>query len=93
MLFRSPVPDQSYQIEVDTVLLPLPLTNAAPSAVDPIVDPYTTPVSFYAAYLAKFKEQSYGESEIYKQQYEKHTLSAINTTFTRRIPDPYSNPY
>ena len=92
-VYIAPVPDQSYQIEVDSVLLPTPLTLTNPGATDPIVDPYTTPVSFYAAYLAKFKEQSYGESEIYKQQYEKHTLSAINTTFTRRIPDPYSNPY
>ena len=78
-------------MEVDTVILPLPLTAAAPTAVDPINDPYTTPVAFYAAYKAKYKEQSYGEAELYKQEYNKHVQAAINSSYTRRIPDPYSN--
>ena len=69
------------------------LVLSSPSDVDSIVDPYTTPVPFYAAYKAKYTEQSYGEAEIYKQEYAKHTLAALNSTFTRRIPDPYSNPY
>jgi len=80
-------------MEVDTVILPLPLTSANSTATDPINDPFTTPVAFYAAYKAKYKEQSYGEAEIYKQEYNKHVQAAINSSFTRRIPDPYSNPY
>lgn len=90
-IYISPVPDQSYVIELDTVILPNNLTNAAD--IDQIVDPYTVPVAFYAAYKAKYKEQSYGEAEIFKQEYINQARSVLNTVFTRRIPDPYSNPY
>jgi hypothetical protein len=71
----------------------LPLDPVFPSVPDVIIDPYTTPVAFYAAYKAKYKEQSYGEAEIYKQEYAKHVQAALNSTYTRRIPDPYSTPY
>ena len=90
-IYVSPVPDQAYLMELDTTILPVPLVNGA--QVDKIVDPYTTPVAYYAAYTAKFKEQSYGESEIFFQQYVSKARSVLNTTFTRRLPDPYSNPY
>lgn len=90
-LYIAPVPDQSYAIEVDTVILPQPLSTNTPNAVDVIVDPYTTPVAFYAAYKAKYKEQSYGEAEIYKQEYAKHVQAVLNSVYTRRIPDPYSS--
>ena len=92
-LYIGPIPDQSYAIEVDTIILPTALLATNPSQTDQIVDPYTTPVQFYAAYKAKYKEQSYGEAEIFKQEYAKHIQAAINSTFTRRIPDPYSSPY
>lgn len=92
-IYISPVPDQSYVIEIDTTILPTPLTQDNANATDPINDPYTTPVAFYAAYKAKYKEQSYGEAEIYKQEYMKHVNAVQNSVFTRRIPDPYSNPY
>jgi hypothetical protein len=92
-IYIAPIPDQSYPIEIDTVVLPLPLTLYNQTEVDSIVDPYTTPVAFYAAYKAKYKEQSYGEAEIYKQEYAKHVQAALNSTYTRRIPDPYSSPY
>ena len=90
-IFIGPVPDQIYQIEVDCVVLPLPLTLTNPSVQDTITDPYNTCVKFYAAYLAKYYEQSFGEAEIYKQEYNKHVLSVLNTTFTRRLPSAYSS--
>ena len=92
-IYIGPVPDQSYLMEVDTVILPLPLSQITPNAVDPINDPFTQPVAFYAAYKAKYKEQSYGEAEIYQQQYKQQVQAALNSSFTRRIPDPYSTPY
>lgn len=90
-IFLGPVPDQIYQIEVDCVVLPLPLTLANSGTTDNINDPYSSAVKFYAAYLAKFYEQSYGESEIYKQEYAKQVNSILNSVFTRRIPSPYSS--
>jgi len=90
-LYLGPVPDQSYAVELDTVILPTALSLNSPNTVDNIVDPYSTPVQFYAAYKAKYKEQSYGEAEIYKQEYAKHVQAVLNSTYTRRIPDPYSS--
>ena len=88
-IYISPVPQQGYTVDIDTVILPTPLVIAPD--IDNIKEPYTNPVSFYAAYLAKYKEQSYGEAEIFKQQYEKQVQSVLVSTFTRRMPTPYSS--
>jgi hypothetical protein len=87
----SPVPDQQYLIEVDTTLLPTDMIVLADE--DTIISPYSNLVQFYAAYMAKYYEQSFGEAEIFKQEYIKHAQSVLNTTFTRRIPDPYATPW
>ena len=92
-IYIGPVPDQVYQLEIDCVVLPNPLTLANSTVTDTITDPYYTPVQFYAAYLAKYYEQSFGEAEIYKQEYQKHAQSVLNTVFTRRVPSVYSSPY
>ena len=89
-IYIGPVPDQAYVVEIDSTILPTPLSLAISNAVDPIQDPYTTPVAFYAAYKAKYKEQSYGEAELYKQEYTKHVQAVLNSVYTRRIPDPYT---
>jgi len=86
-IYISPKPDQAYQIELDTVVLPTELTTQSPNETLPT--PFTEAVPFYASYLAKYQEQSYGEAEIFKQEYQKHVLQALNTTFTRRLPTPY----
>ena len=89
-IYIGPVPDQAYVVEIDSTILPTPLSSTNPSVTDQITDPYTTPVAFYAAYKAKYKEQSYGEAEIYKQEYAKQIQAVLNSVYTRRIPDPYS---
>ena len=90
-IYIAPVPDQSYYIELDTVILPTALSLTAPTVVDQILDPWSTCAQYYAAYKAKFYEQSYGEAEIFKQEYNKHVLNVLNSTYTRRIPNPYSS--
>ena len=90
-IYIAPIPDQSYFIEVDTNILPTALSLNSPNVTDSIIDPWNTSVQYYAAYKAKFYEQSYGEAEIFKQEYNKHILNVLNSTFTRRIPDPYSS--
>ena len=89
--YIAPVPDQVYSMELDTVIMPTPLV--ASNDVDQIPDPWTTPVAFYACYKAKYKEQSYGEAEIFKQEYQRQAQSVLATTYTRRMPNPYSTPY
>jgi hypothetical protein len=90
-IYIAPVPDQVYTIEVDTVILPIALVNY--NDTDTINAPYSSPVKFYAAYLAKYYEQSFGEAEIFKQEYTKQTQAVLVSTFTRRMPDPYSSPF
>jgi hypothetical protein len=90
-IYFGPVPDQNYVCEFDTVILPNDLQSD--STVEQLQDPYTVPVAYYAAHKAKFKEQSFGESEIFKQQYENHVRNVLSTVFTRRLPTPYSVPY
>ena len=87
----APVPDNIYTVDIDTVILPTALTN--PSDIDNINDPYNTPVPFYASYLAKYYEQSFGEAEIYKQEYNKHVQAVLVAISTRRMPTPYSTPF
>ena len=89
--YLAPVPDQVYVLEIDTVIEPTALVNG--TDVDPIPDPWTGPVPFYAAYLAKFKEQSYGEAELFNQQYKNRVQSVLTGTYTRRMPDPYNSIY
>jgi hypothetical protein len=90
-IYFGPVPDQDYVCEFDTVILPDALQSD--STVEQLQDPYTVPVAYYAAHKAKFKEQSFGESEIFKQQYENQVRNVLSTVFTRRLPTPYSVPY
>ena len=89
--YLGPIPDQVYQMELDTVLEPTPLVNG--TDVDPIPDPWTSPVPYYASSVAKFKEQSFGESEIFKNEYIKKAQNVLAQSYTRRIPTPYSQAY
>lgn len=90
-LYIGPVPDQVYAVDLDTVILPTALVSLSES--DTINDPYSSVVQFYAAHLAKYYEQSFGESELYLQQYKTKMQAALVSTYTRRIPDPYSTPF
>ena len=89
--YVGPTPDQTYTIELDTVVQPIDLVNL--SDVETIPLPYTDPVPYYAAGTAKYQEQSYGEAEIFKQEYLKKAQNVLATSFQRRIPDVYSQVY
>ena len=86
-IYLGPVPDQTYTIELDTIIMPTALTTSSPTETIP--DPYTTPVAFYACYKAKHKEQAYGEAEIFNQEYVKQVRAVLSSVFTRRITTPY----
>jgi hypothetical protein len=88
--YIGPVPDQTYPIELDTVILPTPLVNL--TDVDTIPDNYISPVPYYAAHQAKFMEQAYGESEIFRNQYLQKMQNVIATSYQRRIFSPYVQP-
>ena len=86
-IYLGPVPDQTYSVELDTVIMPTALSTTSPTETIP--DPYTTPVAFYACHKAKYKEQAYGESEIFSQEYKNQVKAVLSSVFTRRITTPY----
>lgn len=84
-VYLAPIPDQTYQVDWDCVLTTVDMVlNDA--MVDPIPFPFHNPVSFYAAYLAQIKQQKFDIADYFKSQYMSQAKSAINSTFTRRIP-------
>ena len=83
-LYVGPLPDQIYVSEMDSVLLPNVLIDN--TTVEQIAYPFTAPVAYYAARLAKIQEQSYAEAEMFFNMYKKRALDSIASTFTRRLP-------
>ena len=87
-IFIGPIPDQLYVSDWDCSLIPPALTSDA--SPEPIAEPFTGPIKYYAAYLAKFREQSMGEAELFRKMYEQHTLMETKAYTYRIIPDPYA---
>ncbi len=85
-IFVGPLPDQTYPMEVDSIIQPTALANYTTN--DPIPPIAQDPIKFYAAYLAKFYDQSYGEAETFLQQYEQR-VREVDSAYTRRIPSIY----
>ena len=104
-LYLSYVPDQVYPIECDTVVAPPYLlgttgvtTVVAPGTIgcatqtvtaEVIPIPFTSPVPFFAAHLAKFKEQSWADADLYAKKYDEELRRALGSAFTRRLKQPY----
>jgi hypothetical protein len=87
-IYVSPVPDQAYPIELDTIVAPAALVLYTDP--DFIAFPYVGLVKFYAAYLAKFGQQSYDESAKLESEYTKRLKEALRSSFTRRIASMYT---
>lgn len=86
-VYVAPVPDQLYQVEADTVVLPTPLAGAT---VGPLVAPWIEPVPYWAAYLAKLNEKQYEEAQSFKQLYYQQVAWA-NNIYTARMQSVYSD--
>lgn len=86
-VYVGPIPDQTYVSEWDTVVMPATLVNG--TDVDTILFPYTSGITFYAAYLAKYKEQSLEEAERFHEAYNAKVRESIRSSFTRRLPSVF----
>lgn len=84
-IYIGPLPDQTYQADVDTVILP---TDISGGTVDPIPPVVQDPIKFYAAYLAKNNAQQFGEAESFRGQYMKRLLE-VAQPYTRRMGNIY----
>ena len=86
-VYVGPIPDQAYITDWDVAITPAALV--ATTDVDPIPAPFNSPVKYYAAHLAKFKEQSYGEADMFEKKYAREGLRAQRVFMTRVLPNPY----
>lgn len=86
-VYVGPIPDQIYVSEWDTVITPAPMV--ATTDVETITYPYTEPVPYYAAYLAKYKEQSYDEANMFHEEYKAKVFASLRASMTRRLPSVY----
>lgn len=89
-VYIGPVPNDDYESEWDIIYIPADLVDN--SSTDELAYPFDDPVPYYAAYTAKYRQQSYGEAAIYEQQYRQKAHWAIESTFTRRLPNVYGYP-
>jgi len=87
-VYVGPKPDQNYDSDWDIAYMPEALVSN--DSVEEIPDLFTAPVKYYASYLAKFKEQSYGESEMFKGEYQQNVMQIARAYMTRVIPDAYA---
>ena len=83
-IYVGPIPDQNYSEEFDTIVYPGDLVNT--TDVDSLMIPFIEPIPFYAASLAKYKEQSYEEANRFEEEYKRRAMVAVRSSFTRRLP-------
>jgi hypothetical protein len=86
--FVGPVPDQSYQVEYDTIILPTDFATGDTTTVDAIPRRNQDPIKFWAAYLAKKNARAFGEAESFKADYYKKMMEVVGA-YTGRVPDVY----
>lgn len=88
IIYVGPVPNQNYTSDWDIAVNPAALVVDGDPETIPV--PFTDVVKFWACYLAKFKEQSLGECQIYKNEYTVNLKMAVRSFMTRVIPNPYA---
>lgn len=77
VFYVGPKPDQDYLTDWDVIYTCTPLASDADAETIPI--PFQEPVQFFAAHLAKYYEQSYGESKVFEEQYKARLMNALAT--------------
>ena len=67
---------------------PPPLVND--STVEPMPQPFTDLIQWWAAYKAKFREQSFAEAEMFKAEYLKNRTMVGSTFMNAVVPSAYA---
>jgi hypothetical protein len=89
-VYIGPMPDQSYATDWELAINPNALPFPDVGAVDQIPVPYQEAVQYYAAYKAKFKEQSLGEADVFLKHYVRTLNWCHRSWMTRQVQNPYS---
>ena len=81
------IPSDSYQCDIDATVLPNALVTD--STAEQLLYPYTDCVQYYAAYLAKYKQQMFDESARFLQMYDELMRRGSAARYQRRLPSSY----
>jgi hypothetical protein len=86
-VYINPMPDQAYVSDWDCAIIPIPLVDNTSLEVIPVV--WQNLVSFYAAHLAKYGEQSLSESDIFYKKYLTERQAGAFAQLGARYRDAY----
>lgn len=81
------IPDQSYQTDIDAIVLPNPLVTD--STAEQLSYPATDLIPYYSAYLAKFNQQMFDEAGKFLALYDELLRRGQSMQYQRRLPNPY----
>lgn len=81
------IPNTTFPCEIDATILPNPLVDD--NTMEQLPYPYTDLVQYYAAYLAKFKQQEFNEAANFIRIYDELWRRGTAMRTQRRIPNPY----
>lgn len=81
------IPSSSFQCDIDACLYPNPLIDD--TTVEQLQYPYTDRVQYFAAYVAKFKQQEFDEAQRFLQMYDEMMRRGNASRVQRRIPTSY----
>ena len=82
------IPQTTFTAEADCIVLPDQLVDD--TTVEQLIYPYTDLVQYYAAHLAKFKQQQFSEAEAFLRMYENMLKQYTASRYQRRVPNPYA---
>ena len=88
--YLYPPPQQTYQMEWDCSCLPSDMTS--PYDWEPIPDPYTDAVAYWAAHLAYLELQNYNAARAYEDMFDKRMERFGSYTLRGRAINPYGRP-
>jgi hypothetical protein len=81
----APVPDQTYAVELDTVVFPDLLSGVTQDAIPTNMQ---DPIPYYAAFLAKQNSKAFGEAQSFLGEYRRLMQEACGA-YVGRVPDVY----
>lgn len=87
-VYLGPIPDQAYVTDWDVATYPGDLVSLSDTCTLPII--FQSAVKYYAASLAKFRQQELGESKLYEDKYKMEVLRNTRAFQTRQIPDIFA---
>jgi hypothetical protein len=90
-IYVWPLPSQASQMDWDMWCLPIVLaTGGDPEAIP---YPWTSPVAFYAAYLAFFNAQRFEDAERMKNEYDEKVLQCVSMSNDAYVDDYYQSDF